>query len=213
MAKVIGIDKATDPSMTVYDPACGSGSLLIRAADEAPCEISIYGQEKDNSTAGLARMNLVLHNKGAGVIVGNKSTLSAPQYKAENNPELLKTFNYIVVNPPFSDKSWMDGITVPDSYGRYSEAVLGLPPEKNGDYAWLLHVLKSLKSTARQQSFCPMVCCSVAMPRLTSAKRSLTGVISKALLVCLLTCSMAQEFLPVSWCWTKRMLLIVPAFS
>ena len=91
MAKVIGIDKATDPSMTVYDPACGSGSLLIRAADEAPCEISIYGQEKDNSTAGLARMNLVLHNKGAGVIVGNKSTLSAPQYKDENNPELLKT--------------------------------------------------------------------------------------------------------------------------
>ena len=74
------------------DPACGSGSLLIRAADEAPCEISIYGQEKDNSTAGLARMNLVLHNKGAGVIVGNKSTLSAPQYKEEDNPELLKTF-------------------------------------------------------------------------------------------------------------------------
>ena len=64
MAKVIGIDKATDPSMTVYDPACGSGSLLIRAADEAPCEISIYGQEKDNSTAGLARMNLVPTQQG-----------------------------------------------------------------------------------------------------------------------------------------------------
>lgn len=140
---------------TATDPACGSGSLLIRAADEAPCEISIYGQEKDNSTAGLARMNLVLHNKGAGVIVGNKSTLSAPQYKDENNPELLKTFNYIVVNPPFSDKSWIDGITIPDPYGRYSEAVLGVPPEKNGDYAWLLHVLKSLKSDGKAAIILP----------------------------------------------------------
>ncbi len=155
MAKVIGIDKATDPSMTVYDPACGSGSLLIRAADEAPCEITIYGQEKDNSTAGLARMNLVLHNKGAGIIVGNKSTLSAPQYKDEHNPELLKTFNYIVVNPPFSDKSWMDGITIPDIYGRYSEAVLGVPPEKNGDYAWLMHILKALKSDGKAAVILP----------------------------------------------------------
>lgn len=100
-------------------------------------------------------MNLVLHNKGAGVIVGNKSTLSAPQFKDENNPELLKTFNYIVVNPPFSDKSWMDGITIPDPYGRYSEAVLGVPPEKNGDYAWLLHVLKSLKSNGKAAIILP----------------------------------------------------------
>ena len=100
-------------------------------------------------------MNFVLHKKGAGVIVGNKSTLSAPQYKDENNPELLKTFNYIVVNPPFSDKSWMDGITIPDSYGRYSETVLGVPPEKNGDYAWLLHVLKSLKSTGKAAVILP----------------------------------------------------------
>lgn len=67
--------------------------------------------QKDNFTAGLGRMNLVLHNKGAGVVVGNKSTFSAPQYKEEDNPELLKTFNYIMVNPPFLDKSWMDGIT------------------------------------------------------------------------------------------------------
>ena len=100
-------------------------------------------------------MNLVWHNKGAGVVVGNKSTFSAPQYKEEDNPELLKPFNYIVVNPPFSDKSWMDGITIPDVYSRYSETVLGVPPEKNGDYAWLLHVLKSLKSNGKAAIIIP----------------------------------------------------------
>jgi len=154
MAKVIGISSATDSSMTVYDPACGSGSLLIRAADEASCDITIFGQEKDNATAGLARMNLVLHNKGAGEIARG-STISSPKYKDENNAELLKTFDYIVVNPPFSDKSWMDGIVIPDTYGRYTETDFGVPPEKNGDYAWLLHVLKSLKSTGKAAIILP----------------------------------------------------------
>ncbi len=154
MAKVIGISRATDSSMTVYDPACGSGSLLIRAADEASCDITIFGQEKDNATAGLARMNLVLHNKGAGEIARG-STISSPKYKNENNAELLKTFDYIVVNPPFSDKSWMDGIVIPDIYGRYTETDFGVPPEKNGDYAWLLHVLKSLKSSGKAAIILP----------------------------------------------------------
>lgn len=150
MARVIGLDKATSSSMTVYDPACGSGSLLIRAADVAPVEITIYGQEYDPSTAGLARMNLVLHNKGAGEIQrGN--TLADPKWK-ENNQ--LKRFDYIVVNPPFSDKSWTDG-TLPDQYGRYSEVGYGVPPEKNGDYAWFLHVLKSLKSKGKAAIILP----------------------------------------------------------
>jgi len=154
MAKVIGISTATDSGMTVYDPACGSGSLLIRAADEASCDITIFGQEKDNATAGLARMNLVLHNKGAGEIARG-STISSPRYKNEYNPELLKTFDYIVVTPPFSDKSWMDGIVVPDIYRRYSQTDFGVPPEKNGDYAWLLHVLKSLKPTGKAAIILP----------------------------------------------------------
>lgn len=154
MAKVIGISNAADSSMTVYDPACGSGSLLIRAADEASCDITIFGQEKDNATAGLARMNLVLHNKGAGEIARG-STISSPKYKNENNAELLKTFDYIVVNPPFSDKSWMDGIVIPDTYGRYTVTDFGVPPEKNGDYAWLLHVVKSLKSTGKAAVILP----------------------------------------------------------
>ena len=134
--------------------AGGSGSLLIRAADEVPCDITIFGQEKDNATAGLARMNLVLHNKGAGEIAkGN--TITFPKYKNENNSALLKTFDYIVVNPPFSDKSWMDGVVIPDTYGRYTETDYGVPPEKNGDYAWLLHVIKSLKSNGKAAIILP----------------------------------------------------------
>lgn len=154
MAKVIGLDKATDPSMTVYDPACGSGSLLIRAADSAPVEVTIYGQEIDPSTAGLARMNLVLHNKGYGEI-RRGSTIARPAFFDENNSALLRRFDYIVVNPPFSDKSWMDGISIPDIYGRYSDAEFGVPPEKNGDFAWLLHVVKSLKSNGKAAVILP----------------------------------------------------------
>ncbi|WP_297322897.1 type I restriction-modification system subunit M [uncultured Bartonella sp.] len=154
MAKVIGLDKATDPSMTVYDPACGSGSLLIRAADSAPVEVTIYGQEIDPSTAGLARMNLVLHNKGYGEI-RRGSTIARPAFFDENNSNLLRRFDYIVVNPPFSDKSWMDGISIPDIYGRYSDAEFGVPPEKNGDFAWLLHVVKSLKSNGKAAVILP----------------------------------------------------------
>ncbi len=154
MAKVIGLDKATDPSMTVYDPACGSGSLLIRAADAAPMEVTIYGQEIDPSTAGLARMNLVLHNKGYGEIKRG-SAIARPAFSDENNPELLKRFDYIVVNPPFSDKSWMHGISIPDVYGRYSDADFGVPPEKNGDFAWLLHIVKSLKTKGKAAVILP----------------------------------------------------------
>ncbi len=154
MSKVIGLDKATTLSMTVYDPACGSGSLLIRAADATPSGITIYGQEIDSSTAGLAKMNLVLHNYAGGKI-RRGSTITKPAFFDKNNSNVLKRFDYIVVNPPFSDKSWMDGISIPDTYGRYSDAEFGVPPEKNGDFAWLLHVLKSLKSNGKAAIILP----------------------------------------------------------
>ena len=154
MAKVIGLDKATASSMTVYDPACGSGSLLIRAADATPSGITIYGQEINPSTAGLAKMNLVLHNNDGGRIERG-STIAKPAFTDKNNSKVLKRFDYIVVNPPFSDKSWMDGIGIPDIYGRYSDAEFGMPPEKNGDFAWLLHVIKSLKSNGKAAIILP----------------------------------------------------------
>ena len=153
LAKVIGIDQIEDrdEGYSVYDPACGSGSLLIRAADEAPFDVSIWGQEKEVTTAGLAKMNLVLHNKASGEIkAGN--TFSSPKYFEDgSNDEVLKRFDFAVANPPFSLKNWKDGLK---DYGRFA-GYGDEPPEKNGDFAWLLHILKSLKSTGKAAVILP----------------------------------------------------------
>lgn len=129
LAKIIGIDKCTDHDATICDPACGSGSLLIRALSEASFEISGYGQEKEVSTAGLAKMNAVLHNKATiKIMAGN--TFSDPQFTKENDSSELERFDYIVANPPFSLKNWSDGLK---EFGRFS-GYGDRPPEKNGDY-------------------------------------------------------------------------------
>lgn len=142
MAKVININRATKASQTLYDPACGSGSLLIRAADEAPVGITIYGQEYDNTTAGLAKMNLVLHNKSTGTIA-NANTLSNPYFKDKNDEGKIERFDFAVANPPFSYKSWTNGLDASsdERFTPYS----AMPPSKNGDYAWLIHFIHSLK--------------------------------------------------------------------
>jgi len=146
LAKVVGITKDTPQDQTVYDPTCGSGSLLLKAADEANNGLSIYGQEKDVSTTALCRMNMILHNNAdAEIAPGGYSTLSQPEFKQGNSS--LKTFDFAVANPPFSFKAWNTGfVPAADEYARFE---YGIPPEKNGDYAFFLHILKSLKSTGK----------------------------------------------------------------
>ncbi|MEH6814130.1 MAG: type I restriction-modification system subunit M [Motiliproteus sp.] len=146
LAKVVGITQETPQHQTVYDPTCGSGSLLLKAADEARNGLSIYGQEKDVATTALCRMNMILHNNAdAEIAPGGHSTLAEPEYKQDNAS--LKTFDFAVANPPFSFKAWNTGfLPTEDQYGRFE---YGMPPEKNGDYAFLLHILKSLKSTGK----------------------------------------------------------------
>lgn len=145
MSKVIEVSRAKNASQTVYDPTCGSGSLLIKAASEAEVELSVFGQEIDNSMSGLAKMNMILHNIPTAVI-HNDNTLAAPYFK---NPDgSLRGFDFAVSNPPFSEKNWRNGLTPEnDEFKRFDG--FGIPPAKNGDYAFLLHLIRSLKSTGK----------------------------------------------------------------
>jgi type I restriction enzyme M protein len=145
MAKIIGVGSNVSPSTTVYDPTCGSGSLLLKVADESAKGLTIYGQEMDVATAALARMNMILHNNPTAEIK-RENTLSTPQFLDDKNR--LKTFDYVVANPPFSFKSWSNNVDpVNDPYDRFSG--YGVPPSKNGDYAFLLHIIRSLKSKGK----------------------------------------------------------------
>jgi len=148
MSKVIGLGSATDPTMSIYDPTCGSGSLLLKAHDEAKqrtgLNLALYGQEMDNATSALARMNMVLHDCPEAEI-RQANTLSSPQFKESTGQ--LKKFDFVVANFPFSNKSWMTGLDpFNDPYGRFE---YGVPPPKNGDFAFLLHILSSLKSNGK----------------------------------------------------------------
>jgi type I restriction enzyme M protein len=149
IAKVIGLGDVTSNKQTIHDPTCGSGSLLLKAHDEAKlatgCDLALYGQEMDNATSALARMNLILHDCPTG-IVEKDNTLAAPQF-LEPKTGKLKTFDFVVANPPFSTKAWSNGVNVDeDPFGRFA---FGVPPEKNGDYAFLLHILSCLKNTGK----------------------------------------------------------------
>ncbi|MGW9427233.1 N-6 DNA methylase [Streptomyces decoyicus] len=146
LAKVVGIGAGTRQDHTVYDPTCGSGSLLLKVADEAPRGLTIYGQEKDNATWALAQMNMILHGyEDRDIRKGD--TITSPQF---TQGARLQTFDFAIANPPFSIKSWSNGLEY--DYGRFE---FGRPPEKNGDYAFLLHILKSLKSNGKAAVILP----------------------------------------------------------
>lgn len=162
MSAVLGVERADRRSYTVYDPTCGSGSLLLKVADASPHGLTIYGQERDISTRGLAVMNMWLHGyPEAELKQGN--TLSDPKFieyhgsskglsfgqllenGLKQDKPSLKRFDFVVANPPFSDKAWSSGITPEnDPYERFRH--YGSPPVRNGDYAFLLHVVASLKT-------------------------------------------------------------------
>jgi len=149
IAKIIGIAITKNNTPTVYDPTCGSGSLLLKVADETDKKVRLYGQEMDIANAGIARMNMILHDNSTALIM-RENTLSTPLFKDGSQ---LKTFDFVIANPPFSFKSWSNGVKDPDEFGRFEH--FGTPPAKNGDYAFLLHIIRSLKTTGKGACILP----------------------------------------------------------
>ncbi|WQV65813.1 type I restriction-modification system subunit M [Helicobacter pylori] len=153
LSLLLGINENTRQDKSIYDPTCGSGSLLLKASSLAGKKgLTIYGQEKDISTTALCKMNMILHNSAtADIAKGGSSTLSNPFFIKNG---MLQTFDYVVANPPFSLKNWTDGLSIDpkskqvinDSFNRFED---GTPPEKNGDFAFLLHIIKSLNPTGK----------------------------------------------------------------
>ncbi|WQY48109.1 type I restriction-modification system subunit M [Helicobacter pylori] len=179
LSLLLGIDENTRQDKSIYDPTCGSGSLLLKASSLAGKKgLTIYGQEKDISTTALCKMNMILHNSAtADIAKGGSSTLSNPFFTTENG--MLKTFDYVVANPPFSLKNWTDGLSIDpkskqvinDHFNRFED---GTPPEKNGDFAFLLHIIKSLKNTGKG---------AVILPHGVLFRGNAEGVIRKNLLL------------------------------
>ncbi len=178
LSLLLGIDENTRQDKSIYDPTCGSGSLLLKASSLAGKNgLTIYGQEKDISTTALCKMNMILHNSAtADIAKGGSSTLSNPFFIKNG---MLQTFDYVVANPPFSLKNWTDGLSIDpkskqvinDSFNRFED---GTPPEKNGDFAFLLHIIKSLKNTGKG---------AVILPHGVLFRGNAEGVIRKNLLM------------------------------
>ncbi|WQX68093.1 type I restriction-modification system subunit M [Helicobacter pylori] len=178
LSLLLGIDENTRQDKSIYDPACGSGSLLLKASSLAGKKgLTIYGQEKDISTTALCKMNMILHHSAtADIAKGGSSTLSNPLFIKNG---MLQTFDYVVANPPFSLKNWTDGLSIDpkskqvinDRFNRFED---GTPPEKNGDFAFLLHIIKSLNPTGKG---------AVILPHGVLFRGNAEGVIRKNLLL------------------------------
>lgn len=130
----------------IYDPACGTGGMLleavhhVRAAGGDPHTLfgRLYGQEKNLTTSSIARMNLLLHEI-EDFHVERGDTLRQPAFFTGDQ---LATFDCVIANPPFSLERWGDDQWESDRYGRN---IVGVPPKTSGDYAWVQHMLVSMK--------------------------------------------------------------------
>lgn len=139
---------------SVYDPACGTGGMLLECVDHLKHQhedyrtLKLFGQEKNLTSSSIARMNMYLHGiEDFQIFRGD--TLRYPAFFEADG---LKTFDCVIANPPFSLKDWGADLWVNDPYGRN---IAGIPPQGNGDMAWVQHMIKSMNSTGRMTVVLP----------------------------------------------------------
>lgn len=139
---------------SIYDPACGTGGMLLECYEHVKQSggdartLKLYGQEKNLTTSSIARINMFLHDI-EDFEIKRGDTLREPMFHEDDQ---LKTFDCVIANPPFSLKNWGREEWSNDPYGRNS---FGVPPASFGDYAWVEHMLKSLKSNGKMTVVLP----------------------------------------------------------
>jgi type I restriction enzyme M protein len=139
---------------SVYDPACGTGGMLLECVDHLKTAgqdyrtLKLFGQEKNLTSGSIARMNMFLHGMEDFQIVRGDTLRNPAFYEADG----LKTFDCVIANPPFSLSDWGAENWSNDPWGRN---IAGVPPKSNGDMAWVQHMIKSMNSTGRMTVILP----------------------------------------------------------
>jgi type I restriction enzyme M protein len=157
---------------TIYDPACGTGGMLLECVNDLKNNkedyrtLKLYGQEKNLTSSSIARMNMFLHGIEDFEILRGDTLRNPAFFEADG----LKTFDCVIANPPFSLKEWGAGSWANDPYGRN---IAGVPPKGNGDMAWVQHMVKSMNSTGRM---------TVVLPHGALFRKGAEGRIRQALL-------------------------------
>lgn len=169
---LLGLILDPHEGQSIYDPACGTGGMLLECVDhlrenkEDYRTLKLFGQEKNLTSSSIARMNMFLHGIEDFQIVRG-DTLRNPAFFSADG---LKTFDCVIANPPFSLDDWGHENWANDPYGRN---IAGIPPKGNGDMAWVQHMIKSMNSTGRM---------TVVLPHGALFRKNAEGKIRKALL-------------------------------
>jgi type I restriction enzyme M protein len=157
---------------TIYDPACGTGGMLLECVGhlkenkEDYRTLKLFGQEKNLTSSSIARMNMFLHGIEDFSITRGDTLRNPAFFEADG----LKTFDCVIANPPFSLQDWGEENWVNDPYGRN---IAGVPPKSNGDMAWVQHMIKSMNNTGRM---------TVVLPHGALFRKNAEGKIRKALI-------------------------------